>query len=51
MGLKKTCFATAEVIKSNVMAEIGRFQNNPSAGVSNNGRIDGASVYALKVLV
>jgi len=25
-----------------------RFQKKPSAGASNNGRIDGASVYVLK---
>jgi hypothetical protein len=34
-----------EDMKSNATAEPGRLQNKPSAGASNNGRIDGASAY------
>jgi hypothetical protein len=42
------CFATMDDIKSNATAELGRFQKKPSASVSNNGRIDGASVCVRK---
>jgi hypothetical protein len=44
MGFKGTRFATMEDIKSNSE----RFQKKPSAGASNNGRVDGASVRARK---
>ena len=48
IGLKGTRFATMEDIKSNARPNSGRFQKKPSAGASNNGRIDGASVCARK---
>jgi hypothetical protein len=44
MGLEGTCFATMDDIKSTVTVELRRFQKNSSAGASNNGRFDGASV-------
>jgi hypothetical protein len=45
MGLEGTCFATMEDKKSNAMAEFRKIKKKkPSAGASNNGRIDGASV-------
>jgi len=46
MGLKGTRFATMEDIKRRPNS--GRFQKKPSAGASNNGRIDGASVCVSK---
>jgi hypothetical protein len=45
MELKETRFVTLEDIKSNtVQPKSGRLQKKPSAGTSNNGRIEGASV-------
>jgi hypothetical protein len=45
VGLKGTHFVTMEDIKSNATANSGRLQKKPSASASNNGRVDGASVY------
>ena len=44
MGLKETRFATMEDIKSNATAELRKIPKKSSAGASNNGRIDGASL-------
>jgi len=35
-------------LEGNKRPNSGRFQKKPSAGASNNGRIDGASVYVRK---
>jgi hypothetical protein len=51
MGLKGRRFTTTEDIKSNVMAELRKFQKKPSAGTSNNGKIDGASDVSTRVLL
>ena len=47
MGLKGKRFASMEDIKSNATAELRNIPKKPSAFASNNGRIDGASVYVL----
>jgi hypothetical protein len=48
MDLNGTRFAAIEDIKSNA-TNSGRFQKKPSAGVFNNGRVDGACMCVLKV--
>jgi hypothetical protein len=50
MSFKGTSFATVDIKWKNGMlrSTSGRFQVNPSAGDSNDGRIDGASVCVLK---
>jgi hypothetical protein len=49
MGLKGPRYATSEGITSNATVNSAGFEKRPSAGVSNNGRIDEASVCARKV--
>jgi hypothetical protein len=48
MGFKETRLATVEDIKLNATAEHWKIPKKPSAGASNNGKIDGASVCARK---
>jgi hypothetical protein len=44
--LEGILFATMEDIKSNSTIELRNIPKKPTAGASNNGRIDVASVYA-----